>query len=170
MTATAATKTAEPVAEAPPPADPAPRRPPEVDPALVWPNYRGHAFAEHFVRLPAGFVLDDLKEPGLWRRVQGSPKAFNKLDRVVMVTDDEGQMFTCHVAAATPAAASLSKPTILEMVSRTPSQYADENYKIEWRNGSHAIIRKRDGHVMATGFGSEGAAITALNQLYPRRV
>jgi hypothetical protein len=147
------------------------RTAPTISPLAVHLNYAGAVIREFVVRLPHEFTNDDLMDPNIWQKVQGNRDvALVKGDRLLLLTYDEATMFVAYVAHATMTGASLSKPQIVTLHARQPSQFADENYEIEWRGSGYAVIRKKDRHVMSAGHQGEANAIQALLQLYARKV
>jgi hypothetical protein len=142
---------------------------PEIDPGRVDTNTEGRFTREIFVRLPENLVADDLKEPAIWKKVQQNRmKSLRKLDRLLLVTDDESAMFEAVVAAASNEAATLAGIKRTELVSRHGALFSDANYRVAWAGTGFSVIRKRDEMVVREGLGSEQLAINAIGNLYPK--
>lgn len=147
----------------------APRTLPVIDPETACVNYAGAANKEVFVRLPKEAIADDLKERSIWKRIQANKTlALRKLDRVVMVSHDEANMWIAYVSESGPSWANISRPTRHELKSRHANYYFDDTYRVEWSGSAYIIIRLADSHTMPGSFATEKAAIKALNELYPK--
>jgi hypothetical protein len=145
------------------------RKLPESDPARVDMNSDGRFTREIFVRLPADLVADDLKEPSIWKRVQQNRlKSLRKLDRLLMVTDDESALFEAVVAGADNAGVTLGGIKRTVLVSRQGALFADANYRLAWTGTGYSVIRRRDDMVVREGLGSEQLAVAAIGNLYPK--
>lgn len=140
-----------------------------VEPANVRVNYAGFAFRELFVRLSRGVIADDLKEPGLWSRVQLSNSvALRKFDRVLVVSYDESWIAEAYVEGATATGASLAKPRIIMMRERTEQLFGDGTYQVEFNGRGYHAVRLRDGQSMTPTVANAALAERDLANLYPR--
>jgi hypothetical protein len=83
---------------------------PASEPDHVLPQSDGFAWAEYLVRLPGEATLQDLNDPGLWRKVQSGRQPLRRLDKLRIVAFDETWLVECTVAGATQNGVSLSKP------------------------------------------------------------
>jgi hypothetical protein len=141
-----------------------------VSPADVRVNYAGFVFRELFIRLPRGVIADDLKEPSLWSRVQGSNNsALRKFDRVFLVSFDESWIAESVVDGATDTGASLAKPRITLLKQRTEQLFGDGTYQVEFNGRGYHVVRLRDGQSMSDTLANAALAERALTSLYPRR-
>lgn len=151
---------------------PASRLAPEIDPARVTLQSTGFIWREYMVRCPADLVSDDLKEPGIWRRLQGSgsTKSLKKHDRVYIVAFDESWVAEAIVASADNKGAVLAKPRLTTFPERYDKLFSDGTYKIEWNGFGYVTVRIADGHVMTQPTANVALAERLLAQLYPARV
>jgi hypothetical protein len=146
------------------------RKTPLVAPADVSLNAAGTAWRSWFVRLPEGFVADDIKEPEAWAKVQAVPqKALQKLDFVVLVAADESFVAEAWVAHADGLKAVLSKPRLTAMPERYERLFSDGTYRVVFVGGGYAVERIRDGHRMTPAFATAAVATLELSRLYPTR-
>lgn len=146
------------------------RKTPVIAPVDVSLNAAGTAWRSWFVRLPEGFVADDLKEPDAWVKVQAVPqKALQKLDFVVLVAFDESFVAEAWVAHADGQKAVLSKPRLTAMPERYERLFSDGTYRVVFVGGGYAVERIRDGHRMTPAFATAAVATLELSRLYPTR-
>lgn len=149
----------------------APRSAPDIDPARATLQVSGFAWREYLVRVPSGFVADDLKEPGIWRKVQnGSKNALRKYDRLTIVAYDESWLAEAIVASADNKGAVLAKPRVTSLPSRFDKLFEDDMYRIAWNGFGYIVERKSDGHAMTQPTANVELATRLLAQLYPARV
>ncbi|TGR22403.1 MULTISPECIES: hypothetical protein [unclassified Mesorhizobium] len=149
----------------------APRLAPVIDPARVELQHSGQVWREYLVRVPSDFVADDLKEPGVWRKLQnGSRNALRKFDRVTVVAYDETWLAEAIVASADAKGAVLAKPRITTMPARFDKLFEDDKYRVAWNGFGYVVERKSDGHVMTQATANAELATRLLTQLYPARV
>lgn len=151
---------------------PAARQAPEIDPARVLLQSSGFIWREYLVRCPADMVSDDLKEPGIWRRLQGSggTKSLKKHDRVYIVAFDESWVAEAIVASADNKGAVLGKPRLTTFPERYDKLFNDGTYRVEWDGAGFVVVRIADGHVMTQPTQNVALAERLLAQLYPARV
>jgi hypothetical protein len=122
------------------------------------------------VRLPKDIVADDLKEPGIWRAVQGSGKALRKHDHLYCVAFDEAWAADVVVASASNDSAVLCKPRLIEFPERYDKLFEDDLYRVAWMGSGYVVERKSDGHRMTQPTANAGLAERELARLYPARV
>ena len=148
----------------------APRGAPVIDPAAAILDGAGHAYRSWFVRLPQGAIADDLKEPGLFRKLQQGGKALKKHDRLYLVDFDERWSADALVGEANAEGVTLCGTRIFQFPARTRPLFSDANFRIEWDGAGYAVIRRRDGASVGTTQGSEELAIRELQNQYGRKV
>ncbi|TGT35691.1 hypothetical protein [Mesorhizobium sp. M8A.F.Ca.ET.165.01.1.1] len=147
------------------------RQAPDIDPARVTLQSTGFVWREYLVRVPVDFVADDLKEPGVWRKLQnGSRNALRKFDRVTVVAYDETWLAEAIVASADVKGAVLAKPKITTMPARFDKLFEDDKYRVAWNGFGYVVERKSDGHPMTQATANAELATRLLTQLYPARV
>jgi hypothetical protein len=146
------------------------RKLPEVDPSFVKVNTEGFAWRDILVRLPDGAIADDLKEPGLWRRVQNNVQvALRKHDHLYIVAYDETWAADCVVTHATNTVAVLSKPRLISFDERTKPFYCTEDFTVAWYGNGFAVKRLKDGQRVSTVVTSEAVAERDLQNMYDRK-
>ena len=145
------------------------RKTPEIDPTRVQLQYGGQVWNEFFIRLPDGFVGDDLKDPSAWRKVQAGPRGLRKFDHVFCVAFDESWTATAIVASADRRGVVLGRPNIQTMPERYNKLLETPEYRIAWCGHGFVVERKLDGHRMTQPVANEALAERDLTQLYPRR-
>lgn len=149
----------------------APRHAPVIDPARVELQHSGQVWREYLVRVPADFVADDLKEPGVWRKLQnGSRNALKKFDRITVVAYDETWVAEALVASADVKGAVLAKPRITTLPARFDKLFEDDKYRVAWNGFGYVVERKSDGHAMTSPTANAELATRLLASLYPARV
>jgi hypothetical protein len=141
-----------------------------IDPERVVLDTNGFAYRRWFVRLPAAFSADGLKEPSLWSPVQRSKKAVRKLDYVTVVAFDETWIAEAWVSHADGEKVVLATPKITRFSERYEALFSDGLYRVEWVGNGYAVRRIADGQHMAGPFATAALAQRALAGLYPRRV
>jgi hypothetical protein len=143
------------------------REPPVIDPANVSVEFIGLNLRKLFVRLPRDFILDDLKEPKVWRRVQAHfSKSLRKFDEVLLVSYDESWIARAFVGHADSMKAVLARPEKVSFPDRFERLPEDELYKTVWNGVSFDVVRRKDNHVMGKA-ATIGAAQRMIDQLYP---
>lgn len=147
------------------------RQAPEIDPARVLVQAAGQMWREYLVRVPEGFVADDLKTPGVWRKLQtGSRNSLKKFDRLFVVAFDEGWVAEAIVASADSKGAVLAKPRVTTLPARYDELFQDDKYRVVWNGHGYIVERKVDGHPMTQATANAELATRLLTQLYPARV
>ncbi len=147
-----------------------PKALPTVIPANVTINFDGTVFRQFFVRLPEGLIADDLKEPGIWSKVQasGSGKALRRHDHIYAVAFDETWAADIVVADANGSQAVLCKPRLIAFPERYENLYQDDKYRVKWCGTGYVVERKSDGFRMTQPAATAGIAERDLIRLYPR--
>ncbi|MBW7968608.1 hypothetical protein [Bradyrhizobium sp. BR 10289] len=163
---TAATTLEKPKAAAPA----GPRKAPEIDPANVKVNSSGFVRKEVVARLPAGFVSDDLKEPGVWRKVQVSGYPLNALDAVLVVAFDRSWCAEAIVSEAMRDGVTLAGIKIISMPRRNEVLLRDDTYAVTWNGAGYHVERISDGHKMTESVGSAALAERDLRNLYAKKL
>ena len=137
-------------------------------------NNDGGLWREWLLRLPEGYTIGDCNHPNLWSSIQGSPMhAMRKLDRLTILTFDEGQIAEAVVVSATSREVGLKLGSVKSFSSDAHENlYSDGTYRIFWRGNGYGVERIKDGVPMtgSTAYASESAAKQFLNNLYPVRM
>src|SRR5437667_404071 len=82
---------------------------PKIDPGQVRLDVSGHHHQRYAVTLPAGMIADDLKEPGVWSKVQTTARcALRVYDVLFLVAHDGSWVADAIVAHASMAGATLT--------------------------------------------------------------
>jgi hypothetical protein len=163
MTATAVAANAP----LPPPA----RSAPLISPANVTIDHMGHCWKSVQVRLPAGFIADDLKEPLIWCHVQhNTSKALRQHDQLYMIAADRAWVAEARVSEADANGATLVGIRILQTPQRSRVLFRDTNYAVEWDGVGYFVARLSDNHKMTQTVATEQLAERDLRNLYPQRV
>jgi hypothetical protein len=130
-----------------------------------------HVRGEKFIRAPEGLTSTEAAQSfEMWARVQSNPaKALRRFDRVTLVAYDESWLIEGIVAEASGSAVTLSVSKVHTLKSRLTPLFSDGTYRIVWVGTGFVVERLSDGQRMTEIFGSEGLAMNALKNLYPRR-
>lgn len=144
----------------------------EINPGAVMKEFAGFGRRWLTVRLPEGMTADDLRDPGIWARVQDKPgKSLNRWDAVLCIAFDESFAVEALVTEANASSVVLSFSKVHSGKQRINPGYTDGTYKLEWRGSGFRILRIADSFEMPDGpFATEAAAITAMHRLHPKRV
>lgn len=147
----------------------APRREPiEVYATDVQRNRAGSVWSEFHVRFPEKGILDDLKEPGIWCRVQSSPNiAFKRFDEVRIIAFDASWMAHAVVAHASRTKVILSKPTVTKLPEQQEHLFQDDRYYVKFVGHGYAVFRKHDDQQMSPAVHDAETAKTVLLRQYP---
>lgn len=140
-----------------------------INPVHAVVNYGGQTFKEVFIRLPAGMISDDLKEPEIFATIQDSPKALRKFDRVVLVSSDETWMAEAYVESADSGKVLLARPRIITLSERSEKLFSDGTYAVRWSGVGYDVVRLRDNAVVSGGHPNPPLAERALSQMYAKR-
>jgi len=130
-------------------------------------NNGGMVWKEYQVRLPEGFVADDLKEPSAWRQIQGA-KGLVKHDRLYLVAFDESWAAEAIVGYADGEKVVLCKPRLTTFPERFDKLFETELFRIEWVGVGFCVIRKTDNTRMTQPVSSAAIAERELSALHPR--
>ncbi|MPZ31197.1 MAG: hypothetical protein GEV13_09410 [Rhodospirillales bacterium] len=142
-----------------------------IDTARVTLDCEGFVTRLFFVRLPEDFTADQLKEPGIWRKVQASRKSsFRQFDTVTLVAYDETWLAEATVVRADAVSAQLSKPRITSIPPRYNRLFEDALYRVKWFGAGFAVERKIDGHRVTSMAANAAIAERDLARLYPAQV
>ncbi|RWK57084.1 hypothetical protein [Mesorhizobium sp.] len=142
-----------------------------VDPKNVTVNYEGFAWRDLFIRLPATATADHLKDPDIWRKVQGvQVKSLRRFDRLLIVAYDESWCAEAMVDNADNLKAVLTKPRIHALGTRFDGLYEDDTYRVVWNGGGFCVQRKADKHIMTSAVANAMIAQADVARLYPRVV
>lgn len=142
---------------------------PHVDPKRVMVNKAGQVFRDVMVRMPQGAVSDDLRNPKIWRAVQGNPQsALIQHDHLYVLGFDETWGAECIVWRATNKDASLRVLKVFPFAEGDGAGlYSDGRFEVFFNGADYSVRRVTDKVPMfPNGFSSEGQAIDALRQLY----
>lgn len=145
------------------------RKTPVIDPNRIEMNADGFKWREFMVRLPDGFVADDLKDPAAWRKVQAGRNALRKFDRLMILAYDETWFAEAVVASADYKSAVLAKPRLTTMPARYDNLFEDDKYRVAFIGHGYVVERKADGHRMTQPVANAELAARELAALYPRR-
>lgn len=144
------------------------RKAPVIPASFVTLNTNGFIWREFLVRLPSGFIADDLKEPGIWTLVQYSSNSLVRHDRLYMVAFDESWVAEAIVADATKEGVVLAKPRITQFPPRYSSLFQTEEYRVVWYGVGYCVERKKDSKRMTSPVSSAALAERELVGLYPK--
>ena len=150
---------------------PAPRaKIPEIDPNKVILNSNGFGWREFLVRLPETFVLDDLRLPEVWRKVQASVHSLKRHDHLYLVHHSEEWSAQAIVIDADRTQAVLAAPKVYQIGGRFDQLFQDENYAVVWLGGEFGVKRKADEVIVQRGAVTAAHAERMLFQQYPARL
>ena len=144
------------------------REVPVIIAANVIINSDGFAWRDIMIRLPKDAVADDLKEPGMWRKVQASDRALRRHDHLYIVSFEEDWAAECIVADATKDRAVLTKPRLIAFPDRYERLFQDDMYRVSWVGTGYCVERKSDGHRMTQPVATAQIAERQLVSLHPR--
>lgn len=157
------------IAEKPPAVPPQSRAIPLIDPAHVTVESRGFVRKSVTIRLPADFVADDLKEVGVWKKVQGSSKSLCQHDDLYLIAWDQNWVATAIVGQASSNTATLAGVRIIQTPQRAKALFRDDKYAVVWGGGGYHVERIADGHKMTGTVVNDRLAERELAALYPQR-
>ena len=145
---------------------------PLVQKNCVGRNRAGTFWCEWHVRFPEGGIADDLKEPGIWRRVQDDANtALKRFDEVRIIAFDASWVAHAVVAHATGNSVVLGKPAITKLPEQRENLYQDDRYYVKFVGNGYGVFRKTDDQKMMNDtWPSAALAEKALINLYPKRV
>ena len=146
------------------------RKLPEIEPRHVTVSDAGQAFREVLVRLPKDAVADDVRTPSIWKRVQAvKSAALVKFDHLLILTFDESQYIRAIVTHATSTEAHLAIERVATFREQGQSLFSDGTLEVFWDGGAYSVRRVSDKvSIVNQGFTTEGQAIAALRESYPK--
>jgi len=166
MSATAVAKKPE-TTDTPPPRAKAPT----FDEAMVAIDWHGQSTKHLFCRAPSGLIADDLKQRGIWDRVQRNPiKALRPYDTVRIVGPDQTWTATALVAESDQSGAALVDVKIVQLPPTARQLFRDSTYAVEFDGLKFIVVRISDGRRMTDGASNVEQAERDLRGLYPKRV
>jgi hypothetical protein len=123
------------------------------------------------VRCPKGVIQDDLRDPGVWHKVQQNQHvSLRKFDELLIVAFDESWYIRALVVRASNKEAQLSIERASTFCEIREGFYSDGEFRAEWCGSGYQVVRLRDGQPMSSGHATEDAAIAAIRALRPHRV
>ena len=133
-------------------------------------NDAGMLYRNLVVRMPEGAVPDDIRDPQIWRAVQGAPHvSLVKLDHLLILGFDESWGCEAIVKKATQTEAHLTILKVFNLGGVAEGLFSDHMHEIFWNGAAYSVRRKSDKvEVVAHGFATEAQAARALHDLYPR--
>jgi hypothetical protein len=135
-------------------------------------NNCGQIWRDVLVRMPEGAVADDLRDPRIWKAVQGTPfTALVKLDQLLILGFQEDWGAEAIVTHASHAEARLLIKKVFGFGGGIgEGLYSDGTLEIAWDGSSYCVRRVNDQMIVDRGFSTEGAAVDALRRHYPKKV
>lgn len=153
------------------PADPPQRGIPQIEPSWAKLNFSGAEFQSWLIRLPKGAIADDLKEGGLFKRVQQSGRVtLRKFHNVRLVDFEEKWFADATVGEANASEVILTGIKIVQLPERTRPLFQDEKFEVRWDGIGYAVNRKADNSKLTHHFPTEQLAMHALSQQYAVRI
>lgn len=140
----------------------------QIDPRNITKNSDGYFWREFAIRLPEGAVLDALKEPGIFARIQKGPNALRKHDRLYLIEYGEAWAADCRVIEADREKAVLSKPQVTTFGERYDKLFETAEYRVAWWGIGYGVERKSDGHRMTAPVHSKELAERDLRNQYSK--
>jgi ribosomal protein S16 len=121
------------------------------------------------VRMPKDTVADDLRTPGIWRKVQGNrATALIKYDEVLVLGHDESWYARAIVTHATSTEAALAIEKVGTFRPVSEQLYSDGRYRVHWNGASYVVQRVSDEVIVDNvGYSTEAQAIRAIERQYP---
>ena len=146
--------------------------PVEVDPKQVQLNDAGQAWRTVLARMPEGSTQDDLRNPKIWKRVQGNRQtALIKMDHLFVLAFDESLSARAVVTHATSEVAHLAIERVAGFKEPGQNLFSDGTLEVFWDGGAYGVRRVSDHvRVLTEGFLTEAQAATALRGWYPKKV
>ncbi|WP_370008436.1 hypothetical protein [Sinorhizobium fredii] len=138
---------------------------------MVQLDTEGFVSRNLIVHMPAGAVADDLRDPAIWRLVQGNRMhALRKLDHLLIFGADESWFATAIVSVAKADSAKLVITKVASFASASEGLFNDGTYKVVFEGIGYTIERVNDGAKMGHAHSSEALAVDAIRRLHPQRV
>jgi hypothetical protein len=148
----------------------------EAEPVLVKPgavqiDSEGFVTRHIVIHAPVGAVADDMRNPGVWRLVQGNPStALRKFDNLTIFASDEGWMMQAMVSVAKMDSSKLVIGKVSTFQTAGEGLFNDGVYRVSFQGLGYVVERIRDNQPMGHAHASEALAIDAIRRLYPQRV
>lgn len=139
-----------------------------IDPRNMTRNSDGFVWREFACRLPQGMVLDELKDPAIWRHVQKGPSALRKHDKLYLIEYGEAWAAECRVIDGDREKAVLSKPVVVTFGERYDKLFETDEFRVAWWGIGYGVERKSDAHRMTAPVHSAALAERDLRNLYPK--
>ena len=134
-------------------------------------NRGGTLYAEWEVRFSEHHTVDDLQDPGIWRRVQDNAvTALKRFDEVRILAFDASWIAHCVVAHATGNTVILATRSITKLPEQQEHLFQDDVYCVVFVGNGYTVLRKRDELKMTDIRPSAALAEMDLKDLYPKRV
>ena len=144
---------------------------PPVQKGSVRRNRAGSVYCEWDVRFPEFGIADDLKEPGIWRKVQDDINtALKRFDEVRILAFDASWVAYAIVAHASQTEVLLAVRGITSLPEARENLYQDDKYRVEFDGWGYVVVRKGDGQKMSDSLVNPALAQQAVINLYPKRV
>lgn len=152
-------------------AEPEEDKPVMVKPNAVQIDSEGFVTRHLVVHAPPGAVADDMRNPGVWKLVQGNAAtALRKYDSLTIFAADEGWMMQAMVSVAKSDSAKLAIGKVSTFQTAGEGLFSDGTHKVVFEGIGYFVERISDGGKMGHGHASEALAIDAIRRLYPQRV
>ena len=144
----------------------------DIKPNNISVNAEGFAWRTILVRAPRDLVQDDLRDPNIWKFVQGSPlNSLRNLDELKVLAFDESWLATATVIEATSDSAALAIHKVQSFKQDQHYQYNDGTNEIYWKGNGYGVRRMSDKIDVSPGaFGTPDQAISELRILRPKVV
>jgi hypothetical protein len=151
------------------------REAPVLKPAALDLQSEGFRWREWLCRLPADAIMDDLREPGIWRVIQQqSQKSLRALDRVTFLAHDQSWMpkDVVVIEADSHRVVLAIKPGDVIRMQAKSATFEDERHVIKWTGAGFGVFRRVDDvQIMPQVFGTlEAARAVMYRNLYATRV
>jgi hypothetical protein len=130
----------------------------------------GLAFTEYLITLPQGWILDDLKDPGFWRPIQGGRRPLRSLDRLTIVDFELSWLLEARVSAATETGASLAILKKVSLPARTQNLPQIEDYRLVYAGRGYQVQSKRTHSPVGMIYMSLAEATAALYRMAPKAI
>jgi hypothetical protein len=118
---------------------------PEVKPGHCEVDSEGFATRSILVRLPPGMIADDLRYPGIWRRVQADRlRSLRKMDRLLILSHDESWYAEAFVVNATATECKLMLMKKGSFREADQALYSDGTLEIYWSGKGYGVRRVED--------------------------
>lgn len=144
------------------------RRAPTIPATAITCQSKGFVWSEYMVRLPNGFIADDLKEPGVWSLVQSTSCSLRQHDRLYIVAFDQSWMAESIVAYADRSTVTLAKPRITQSPIRYDNLLETEDFRVVWVGTGYVVERKSDNHRMTAPIASKILAERQVWEMTPK--